>query len=309
MAIPDFQTLMLPVLRIAAEKEHSNREAVEIIVNQFSLSQEERERLMTSGHQPVIANRVFWAITYLFKACLIERPKRGRFIATKRGKNVLKENPEKIDIKFLLGFKEFVDFKTKSRSTENNNQEPDSPSISSLSETIDTPEEQINDAAQLLNSTLRDDILAKIIKSEPAFFEKLIIDLMIAMGYGATGSGQHLGKTNDGGIDGIINEDPLGLDVVFLQAKRYAPGNNIGVEKIREFAGSLDERGAVKGVFVTTSGFAQGARLYAERSPKRLILIDGETLTKLLIRYSVGVRTFRTIELKKIDLDYFNTEE
>jgi restriction system protein len=156
---------------------------------------------------------------------------------------------------------------------------------------------------------LRDELLTRILNTDPTFFEKVIIDLMLAMGYGASGSGQHLGKTNDGGIDGIINEDPLGLDVVFLQAKRYAPGNNIGVEKIREFAGSLDEKGAVKGVFVTTSSFAQGARNYAERSPKRLILIDGEELTRLLIRYGVAVRTFRTVELKKIDLDYFNAEE
>jgi restriction system protein len=182
-------------------------------------------------------------------------------------------------------------------------------SASNASEAVATPEEQIEIAAQEMNSALRDELLARIVTADPTFFEKVIIDLMLAMGYGASGSGQHLGKTNDGGIDGIINEDPLGLDVVFLQAKRYAPGNNIGVEKIREFAGSLDEKGAVKGVFVTTSSFAQGARNYAERSPKRLILIDGEELTRLLVRYGVAVRTFRTVELKKIDMDYFNTEE
>jgi restriction system protein len=156
-----------------------------------------------------------------------------------------------------------------------------------------------------MNSALRQELLVRITIADPTFFEHLIIDLMIKMGYGGSGSGRHLGKTSDGGVDGIINEDPLGLDIVYLQAKRYAPGNAIGVDKVREFAGSLDERGAVKGVFVTTSHFAPQARQYAERSPKRLILIDGEELTRLLVRYGVGVRTFETVELKKIDFDYF----
>ncbi len=152
---------------------------------------------------------------------------------------------------------------------------------------------------------MRDELLARILDADPTFFEHLIVDLMLAMGYGGSGSGKHLGKTADGGIDGIINEDPLGLDVVFLQAKRYAPGNSISVNQIREFAGTLDERGAIKGVFVTTSAFAAPARMYAERSPKRLILIDGDELTRLLIRYGVGVRSFRVIDLKRIDEDYF----
>ncbi|MGZ9157043.1 MAG: restriction endonuclease [Candidatus Binatia bacterium] len=160
-----------------------------------------------------------------------------------------------------------------------------------------------------MNSTLREELLMRLASSDPTFFEHLIIDLMIAMGYGGAGSARHLGKTSDGGVDGVINEDPLGLDIVFLQAKRYAADNVIGVDKIREFAGSLDEKGAVKGVFVTTSHFASQAKAYAERSPKRIILIDGEGLARLLVNYGVGVRTFRTIELKKIDSDYFNTDE
>lgn len=141
---------------------------------------------------------------------------------------------------------------------------------------------------------------------DPTAFEKLIIDLMLAMGYGAGGSGQHLGRTNDGGVDGVINEDVLGLDIIYLQAKRYAEGTGIGVDKIREFAGSLDERGATKGVFVTTSHFAPQARAYAQRSPKRLVLIDGEELTRLLLLHGVGVRLHRRIELKRLDTDYFD---
>jgi restriction system protein len=308
MPIPDFQTLMLPILKLATEGEQSNKDCIKIISDQFSLSPEEREELLPSGKQTIIANRVLWAVTYMVKAGLIERPKRGTFTATDRGQSVIKKNPERIDSKFLEQSPEFREFQNKSKDHLKYKEVASSDKVGS-SDAIATPEEQIEIASKEMTSALRDELLDRIIKANPTFFEKLIIDLMMAMGYGTSGSGQHLGKTNDGGIDGIINEDPLGLDVVFLQAKRYAPGNNIGVEKIREFAGSLDERGAVKGVFVTTSSFAQGARLYAERSHKRLILIDGEELTRLLVRYGVGVRTFRTVELRKIDLDYFSTEE
>jgi restriction system protein len=307
MAIPDYQTLMLPVLTLAAKRELTNKACVESIADQFSLSPEEREQLLPSGKQTIIASRVHWAVTYMAKAGLIDRPRRGTLTATDLGRQILRQNLQRIDNKFLGQFQGFQEFQSRSR--EKGKQILGQLVESNISETAATPEEQIEIASQALNSALRDELLTKIVTADPTFFEKVIIDLMLAMGYGAAGSGQHLGKSNDGGVDGIINEDPLGLDVVFLQAKRYAPGNNIGVEKIREFAGSLDERGAVKGVFVTTSNFAQGARNYAERSPKRLILIDGEELTRLLVRYGVAVRTFRTVELKKIDLDYFNTEE
>ena len=308
MPIPDYQTLMLPVLQLAARGELTNKVCVESIADQLSLLPEEREQLLPSGKQTIIANRVHWAITYMTKAGLIERPKRGTLITTDQGRAILSKNLQRIDNRFLEQFQGFQEFQGRSKE-KGKAQALNQLAQSNISETVATPEEQIEIAAQEMHSALRDELLTRIVTADPTFFEKVIIDLMLAMGYGASGSGQHLGKTNDGGIDGIINEDPLGLDVVFLQAKRYAPGNNIGVEKIREFAGSLDEKGAVKGVFVTTSSFAQGARNYAERSPKRLILIDGEELTRLLVRYGVAVRTFRTVELKKIDLDYFNTEE
>ena len=308
MPIPDYKTFLLPVLKLAAERELPNKECVEKIAEQFSLLPEEREQLLPSGKQTIIANRVHWAITYMTKAGLIDRPKRGTLVATDRGRVIVGQNLQKIDNKFLEQFQGFQEFQGRSKD-KGKSQALDQLAMSNITQKVATPEEQIEIASQEMNSALRDELLARILNTDPTFFEKVIIDLMLAMGYGASGSGQHLGKTNDGGIDGIINEDPLGLDVVFLQAKRYAPGNNIGVEKIREFAGSLDEKGAVKGVFVTTSSFAQGARNYAERSPKRLILIDGEELTRLLVRYGVAVRTFRTVELKKIDLDYFNTEE
>lgn len=306
MAIPDYQTLMRPVLQLAADKEQTVRGCVEAIADQFSLLAEEREELLPSGKQTTLANRIQWAMSYMVQAGLLHRPRRGVIIATARGREVLKKHPDQIDNDVLSQFPEFLEFRKRSRARTETDGEA-APSLSSADR--GTPEERVEAAYEELNLTLREELLVRIIKSDPTFFEHLIIDLMLAMGYGGSGSGRHLGRSSDGGIDGVINGDPLGLDIVFLQAKRYAPGNVIGVDKIREFAGSLDERGAVKGVFVTTSHFAPQAKAYAERSHKRLILIDGEELTRLLVRYGVGVRAFRTIELKKIDHDYFNTSE
>ena len=305
MPIPDYQTLMRPVLSIAADGVIPIRQCVERISDQFHLTDEERAELIPSGKDLTIANRVRWAAFYMVKAGLLVRPKRGYIEVTDRGKTALQEYPERIDNTVLKQYEGFQDFmNSSSTSSEQNSQL----SETELTQSKATPDERIDRAFEEMNTALRDELINRITSSDPKFFEQLIIDLMLAMGYGGSGSSQHLGKTNDGGVDGIINEDPLGLDIVFLQAKRYAPGNVIGVDKIREFAGSLDEKGAVKGVFVTTSHFAQQAKAYAERSPKRLILIDGEELTRLMVRYRVGVRTFRKIELKKLDLDYFETD-
>jgi restriction system protein len=306
MTIPDYQTFMRPVLHLAAEKERTVRECIDLVADKFSLSAEEREALLPSGKQTTLANRVHWAVTFMARAGLVQRPRRGLVVATTRGREILKEYPERIDNDVLSRFPEFIEFRERSRAKvpTAGGEAPPPPSADK-----DTPEERIEAAYEELNLALREDLLARITKSDPTFFEHLIIDLMIGKGYGGPGSGHHLGRTSDGGIDGIINEDPLGLDIVFLQAKRYAPGNVIGVDKVREFAGSLDERGAVKGVFVTTSHFAPQAKAYAERSHKRLILIDGEELTRLLVNYGVGVRAFRTIDFKKVDQDYFNTSD
>jgi restriction system protein len=174
-----------------------------------------------------------------------------------------------------------------------------------------TPEELINAAYREITDELRSTLLNRIVAASPTFFERVVLDLLIAMGYGGsrTDASQRVGRTGDGGIDGIINEDPLGLDIVYLQAKRYAPGNTIGVGQVREFAGSLVERGASKGVFVTTSHFVPGARAYVDRIPQRLILIDGAELTRLMVQFGVGVRVERTVEFKRLDLDYFDEEE
>lgn len=300
MPVPDFQTLMLPVLRIAAEGEVKARDAVNRVADEFNLTADERAEILASGRQTRIANRMHWAVTYLVKAGLLERPRRGHFAITEAGRKVLSAAPPRIDIPFLAQFEAFEEFRRGPNGEPVSDVEP-LPAIAS-----GTPEERVEAAFRDLNAALRTELLERILAMDPSAFEKLIIDLMLGMGYGGGGSGQHVGRTADGGIDGVINEDVLGLDIIYLQAKRNAPGNGIGVEKIREFAGVLDERGATKGVFVTTSHFAAPARTYAERSHKRLVLIDGQELTRLLVEYGVAVRVYRSLELKKLDTDYFD---
>lgn len=306
MAVPDFQTLMLPILRLAATGEIKSSSAIVAMADQFSLSDEERKELLPSGRQSKIANRVHWAVTHLAKAGLLNRPRRGHFALSPQGGKVLASNPERIDLNFLNQFAEFREFRAGGSGEEQAQTETDQIILSILRE---TPDERIENAYRDLNSTLQSELLDRVLGLSFESFEHLIIDLMLAMGYGADGSGKHLGKTNDGGVDGIITEDILGLDVIYLQAKRYKDGNTIGVEKIREFAGVLDERRVTKGVFVTTSHFAPKAKDYAASSPKRLILIDGKELASLMVRYNVGVRSARTIEIKRIDAEYFDDTE
>lgn len=301
MPVPDFQIVMLPTLRLASAGEVRVSDAIDRIAAEFNLTPEERAEMLPSGRQAKIANRVHWAVTYLVKAGLLDRPKRGFFGITERGRTVLTTPPARIDIPYLSQFEGFDKFRTGSGNA------GETPAIEPTSVVgTGTPDERIEAAFTDMNAALRSELLERVQTIHPTAFEKLIVDLMLGMGYGAGGSGQHLGRTNDGGVDGIINEDVLGLDIIYLQAKRYATGNVIGVEKIREFAGVLDERGATKGVFVTTSHFAPHALTYAQRSPKRLVLIDGDELTRLLVRYGVGVRAYRTIDLKKLDTDYFD---
>lgn len=303
MAIPDFQTLMLPVLQLTAKGQITTTEAIQEISTLFNLTEEERSALLPSGKQTTIANRVHWAIAYLGKAGLIERIQRGIYTSTDAGRSTLLNPPARIDIKYLTNFEKFREFRVSAKA-ETKSGLPDT-----MPDETGTPEERIDEASALLDATLQAEILERSRKVSPAAFEKLILDLMLAMGYGVGGTGTHVGKAGDGGIDGTITEDVLGLDVVYLQAKRYAEGNNIGVEKVREFAGTLDEKGATKGVFVTTSRFASGARQFTSRSSKRIELIDGERLASLMVRYNVGTRTYRKVDIKKIDADYFDDLE
>jgi len=311
MPIPDYQTLMLPVLEFAAARDETGiRDCIAALADKFGLTDDERRELLPSGKQPIFANRVHWARTYLTKAGVLEATRRAHFKVTPRGLEVLARQPAKLDNQSLMEFPEFREFRDRSRSrSDKSDRDVDVFSLEELAPTS-TPEERIEAAYSEITNELRATLLDRVTKGSPQFFEKIVVDLLTGMGYGGArpDAGKRVGKTADGGIDGIINEDPLGLDIVYLQAKRYAPGNTVGVDKVREFAGSLVERGASKGVFVTTSGFANPARNFAERIPQRLVLIDGEELTRLMVQYGIAVRTDRTIELRKLDLDYFDDE-
>jgi restriction system protein len=309
MAIPDYQTLMLPVLQCGAAGEANVRDAIARLAGEFKLTDEERTELLPSGKQAIFTNRVQWAKTYLVKAGLLQATKRGHFAISERGRAVLTQNPQRIDNSFLDQFEEFRQFRNAARlppAPVDREQRAAPPSLEAA-----TPEERVEAASNEIEEDLRAELLERVLKMSPAFFEKVVVDLLLAMGYGGagTGSGKRIGRTGDGGVDGVINEDALGLDIVYIQAKRYAPGNVVGVDRVREFSGAMEERGAIKGVFVTTSHFAPAARSFAERVPKRLILVDGKELSRLLVRYGVGVRAVRTVELKKVDLDYFEEEE
>lgn len=301
MAIPDYESLMLPMLKYGNEGVISFKEAVDKASNDFNLSDEEREETIPSGPEPIIKNRTGWAITYLVKAKLLQRPKRAHFTITDKGKEVLAKNPDTINRKFLEQFPEFIVFLNKKK------EKKPSTSQDQTELSLATPEERIGVAYDEITSEIKSELLSKVLDSSPEFFEQLIVKLLVAMGYGGSveQAGTHLGKSGDGGVDGVINEDKLGLDLIYIQAKRYAPENSIGRPEIQKFAGSLIGMGANKGVFVTTSSFSNHAHEYADNVPQRIILIDGEKLTSLMLEYSVGVRVNQTIDMKRIDEDFF----
>jgi restriction system protein len=285
------------------------RDLVDQIADDLTLSQEERNQQLPSGGATIIASRVGWAKTYLKQAGLLEQPKRGFVEISPRGREVLGANPTRIDTVLLQRFVEFRSFLRKTRISDDTTAMP---VAAAIAEPSSTPEEQIAAASGTLDESLRDALLARILEGSPVFFEKLIIDLLLAMGYGGSRSdgGEQLGGTGDGGIDGIIREDQLGLDRIYLQAKRYQPGNTVGSETVQAFIGALVGRGAHKGVLITTSSFSKAAFTAANQSGSlRLVLIDGDSLTRLMVRFNVGVRVARTVEIKRIDTDYFGDSE
>jgi restriction system protein len=313
MGVPEYQTFMRPLLAFGADGQEKNiRAAINAIADVLHLTTEDRQLLVPSGKQTLLDNRVHWARTYLDKAGALKRTRRSHFIVTDRGKELLKQNPDRIDGHVLQQFPEFLAFKNTKSQPEGSQEALHSehqtvPELSSA-----TPEDMVQTAEAAIAERLRTQLLERIQELSPAFFERLVVDLIVAMGYGGGSRDsvvQKLGKSGDGGIDGVVNEDPLGLDVVYVQAKRYAPDNTVGRERIQQFAGALVGQGASKGVFVTTSSFTNGAVQYALRVPQRIILIDGSELTRLMMQYGVGVRTDRTVELKRIDLDYFEEAE
>ncbi len=303
MAIPDYQALMLPVLQEAAVAETRVPAAAERIANNLGLTETEREEMLPSGKQRILHNRLHWAKFYMTKAGLIDSPSRGRFIASKEGRDLLAKMPPLINIEVLSTFPAFRDWYQKTG--EGAGEEEPATKAAVASEA--TPEEQIDAAYAAIQAALKADLLQRVLGQTPAFFERLIVDLLVAMGYGGTHdrAALQLGKSGDGGVDGVIDEDRLGLDRIYVQAKRYSSHVGVGRPEIQGFVGSLVGLGATKGVFVTTSAFSAPAVEYVRHIPQRVILIDGERLAALLIEHDVGVRVSRTIAVKRIDEDFF----
>lgn len=300
MPIPDYQSLRLPLLKIAGDgREHSLHEVIDTLAQQFGLSEDERRELLASGTQAKFDNRVIWARTYLSKAGLLEVTGKARFRITERGLEVLRKAPSRIDNRFLKQFPEFVEFKAKSR------QGLEKPEAEPLPQ---TPAEVLEQSYQILRQELARELLERIKKCSAAFFERLVVDLLVAMGYGGSrqDAGQAIGRSGDGGIDGIIKEDKLGLDVVYIQAKRWEA--TVGRPIVQAFAGSLEGQKARKGVLITTSQFSQDAIDYVSRIEKRIVLIDGQELAQLMIDYDIGTAEVARYVIKKVDSDYFGEE-
>lgn len=300
MSIPDFQTLMLPLLRFCADGAvHDRHDALPILAKEFALSESELAELLPSGKQGKFVNRLAWAKSYLKQAVLLETTSRGVFRITERGQSVLAENPARIDMKFLERFSEYQAF----RSVQRDGKPPETESSEMIQRV--TPEELLESGYLQVRTALAADLLTQVKSASPAFFERLVVDLLLRMGYGGTreDAGQVVGKSGDGGIDGIIKEDRLGLDVIYIQAKRWE--GDVGSSEIRNFIGALSVHKAEKGVFITTSGYNKNARETAAKVNSKIVLIDGPTLVELMIDFGLGVSTVNTYEIKRIDSDFF----
>lgn len=302
--IPDFQTLMLPVLKhIGDNKEHSKKEVVEVLSNTMGLTEEEKRQMLPSRNQTIFYNRITWVIAHFKSAKIIENTKRGYIKITPLGMDILKQTPSSINLRFLKQLPTYIDamnsWKTKS-STEEISKKEDIE--------IKTPEELLESGYQSIRKSLEQEILEKLKSIHPSFFEKIVVELLVKMGYGGSiaEAGRATRYTNDEGIDGIIKEDKLGLDVIYIQAKRWE--GNVPRPEIQKFVGALAGQRAKKGVFITTSNFSKEATLYAAQMDTKIVLIDGEQLSQYMIDYNLGVSVQNTYEIKKIDSDYFEEE-
>lgn len=297
--IPDYQSLMKPVLKLAAHGEVRISDAVDRLAAEFDLSDAERAEMLPSGKQTRFANRVHWARSYLKQAGLLRNTRRGYFEITDEGRNVLKEDPDTIDARFLERFDAFLEFKSRTNTDE---------SVSSTSPSLArvTPDEIMREAFEQINDALGAEILDLLRGSAPEFFEAVIVELLLKMGYGyGEGSGNILGKSGDDGVDGVINLDPLGVDQVYVQAKRYHAGIPIGSGAIRDFYGALGLKDVTKGIFVTTSTFSPSARATAEKLGARIVLIDGPQIAKLMVSHEVGCRVTETFRIAVLDQSFF----
>lgn len=307
MACPDFQTLTLPALQAAAIGEAMTVAALRpLVAKRLNLSEADLAERIPSGRQSRFNNRVNWACTYLSQAGLFEKVSRGTYRITARGREVVALPPARIDIAFLSQFPQFRAWVSRSNQAEE--EDAAAPTVvTPVAENAGTPEEHIEAGYTALRRSVETELLAKILAASPSFFENLVVELLVAMGYGGSraDAGQALGRSGDGGLDGIIKEDKLGLDAIYIQAKRYAPENTVSRPAVQAFAGSLEGVRARKGVFITTSRFSSEAHDYVARIEKKIILIDGPHLAVLLFDHGVGVRTKETYEVKEVDEEYF----
>jgi restriction system protein len=303
MAIPDYQTCMLHLLRLVSDGvEHTLKDAVPALADIFQLTDAERSELLPSGQQAIFNNRVAWAKTYLNKAGLLKAPRRGAFIITDRGKSVLTQNPPKIDLKLLEKFPEFLAFKAKSKTVS----EVDH-ILPTTTVAIETPLESLESAYEKIRGELKAELLDRLKVEAPAVFERVVIALLVKMGYGGSRADavEAIGKSGDEGLDGLIKEDRLGLDIIYIQAKRWAA--TVGRPEIQKFAGALHGQHATKGIFMTTSDFSRDANDYVSKIGSKIVLIDGSRLAELMIEFGVAVATDATYTVKRIDNDFFDS--
>lgn len=305
MAVPDFQSLMLPLLQMAAadQKEHSLHDARDWLAEKLHVTDEERALLLPSGRQAVFNNRVAWAKVYLQRAGLLASPKRGHFQIAPRGLEVLATKPQRVDIKLLDQFPEFVEFRTKKDTTDHEQTETETTSTDH-----ETPEEALEASYSRIRTDLAADLLERVKKTSPAFFETLVVELLVKMGYGGSRkeAGKAIGQSGDEGIDGVINEDRLGLDVIYIQAKKWA--GTVGRPEIQKFVGALHGKRAKKGVFLTTGTFSSEAKDYVSHIDPKVVLIDGRQLAELMIDFDLGVAPVASYQVKRSDSDYFGEE-
>ena len=295
---------MRPLLALTEDGEpHAIADLRGSLAEQFQLSEEELADRIPSGRVTTLQNRVGWAATYLYRCGLLERPRRAHYRITERGRDVLASNPDRIDLNVLGQFEEFEEFRQRSRS-----REPDESQMPVATDDSETPEEQMEDASRELRSALAADLLDRVREQSWQFFEDLVLDVLRATGYGGPrGATERLGRSGDEGVDGVIREDALGLDLIYVQAKKWA--NNVQRPDIQRFFGALHGQGATKGLFITTSDFSPQAREYADSVTPRVILVSGQQLAELMIDHGVGVTVEHAYEVKRLDLDYFASDE
>jgi restriction system protein len=296
--VPNFQEFMLPLLRFAGDDEaHRIGDAVSELADSFEFSENERNELLPSGRQTRLANRVAWARSHLKAAGLLENTSRGSFRITEAGKAVLSSDPDDLTIKYLERFPGYVEFRA---GKPGGHKDP-----GPVPPEDQTPEEALEANHIVIRKALADELLARLHEATPTFFEQLVVDLLVGMGYGGSRAeaGRAVGQTGDGGIDGVINEDKLGLDTVYLQAKRWQ--GTVGRPVVQAFAGSLEGVGAHKGVLITTSSFSSEAREYVTKIQKSIVLVDGRHLAELMIDHGIGVTRVASYDVKRVDEDFF----